>query len=211
MKKIAVCIPIKGSVHDTFFLNLVTQMLKNSRDYDLFVVSSTRMPLDAARNEILQIAMKNSPDYLWWLDSDMVLPQNINVLQSLIDMDKDMTSALYFRREYPYHPVFIIVKDGRPCVVKPLPIRQILKVDAVGMGCLLVKKKVFEELMKSEEPVFEFKQKIFPESVETMGEDINFCLKAKKLGFEIYLNSNIVCGHIGSTVIDEKIYFKYMD
>jgi len=202
---------MKNVVQDLFLLNMITQIIKSSRDYDLILVSSTRMPLDAARNEILQLAMKNNPDYLWWIDSDMILPQNKDVLRSLINTDKDIVSALYFRKEYPYHPVFIIIRDGRPCVVRPLPINQIVEIDAAGMGCLLVKREVFEKLMKSDDPVFEFKQKILPNSVETMGEDINFCLKAKKLGFSVYLNSNIVCGHIGFTVIDEKIYFKYME
>jgi hypothetical protein len=59
-------------------------------------------------------------------------------------------------------------------------------------------------------PIFEFKQKILPNTVETMGEDINFCLKAKKLGFETYLNTGLVCGHLGNVIVDENIYNKYM-
>jgi GT2 family glycosyltransferase len=208
--KIAVCIPLRGSVSDLFLLNFVSQLLKNSREHDMAVISSTRMPLDAARNEILQIAMKNGSDYLWWLDSDIILPKNVNVLQSLIEMDKGIASALYFKKEQPYDPVLIILKDGKPFFIRPVPSNQVLKVDAVGLGCCLVKADVLRKMVGAGEPVFEFRQKMLPDSVETVGEDVNFCLRAKEFGFETYINTGLVCGHLGNIVVDEKTYDRFV-
>ena len=214
MKRIAICIPIKGNVSDIFLLNFSNQLIKNSRNYDLFIVSSTTMPLDSARNEILQLAMKNNPDYLWWLDSDIILPKNLDVLQSLIKNDKDIVSALYFKKEYPYHPVFIIIKDGKPSIIKPVPLNQILKVDAVGLGCCLIKREVFEKMLEKNDnkPIFEFKKhKLSNNEIEILSEDTTFCFKAKKNGFKIFVNTGLICKHIGKSFIDENFYNFYLN
>jgi len=140
------------------------------------------------------------------VDADIALPKNINNLKSLIEMNKDIASGLYFMRGEPYDPVFFILKDGKRCVPKPIPRNQIMEIDGVGLGCLLVKREVIEKMIKSNELIFEFEQKIVGDEVKGRSEDIFFCEKAKEAGFKIYLNTDLVCGHIGTSIVDERWY-----
>jgi len=70
-------------------------------------------------------------------------------------------------------------------------------VEAIGTGCLLIKRHVFE---KVKVPWFEYQWNGDPDG-KMITEDLVFCEKAKKLGFKIYCDGTIKCGHVGSMII----------
>ena len=78
------------------------------------------------------------------------------------------------------------------------PKDSLFEVDAAGMGCMLVKTKVLKDIAGYYKTIFE------PQNL--IGEDIAFCQRAKKLGYEVWCDSRIKCGHVGVSIITEDTY-----
>jgi GT2 family glycosyltransferase len=66
----------------------------------------------------------------------------------------------------------------------------LVEVDAVGAGCLLIHRKVFEAIKK---PYFLFQYN--DDGIMTLGEDFYFCQKAQKAGFKIWVDRKMVTSH----------------
>lgn len=94
MTKIAVCIPAKGGISGWFLANYTNFLLYNTKKHELAVCMSDEFPLDKARNSLVKMALETNPDYLLFIDSDMLMPAD--ALDRLISLDKDIVSALYF-------------------------------------------------------------------------------------------------------------------
>lgn len=148
--------------------------------------------IDASRNLIVEHALEIGYDYIMWIDSDMILPRN--TLTTLMSHDKDIVSGVYAYK----------ILGGKNAVAKrfkkdvndtyeDIPLKEIrekeklIEIDGVGFGCVLTKVDVFRNIKK---PWFKYSPK--------MGEDIYFCRKAQKAGYKIYLDTSILCGHVGS-------------
>jgi len=93
------------------------------------------------------------------------------------------------------------VEEGRYDTVLDYKDGDLVEVDACGMGCMLIKKSVFEKL---EEPYFQYT----PRSKTSLqkGEDYYFCEKAKDAGFKIFCDTSVICGHIGTIVIGPQFW-----
>ena len=78
--------------------------------------------------------------------------------------------------------------------------RKPFTVDYTGFGWVLIKKGVFENL---EYPWFAPQMQVFESGdVQDMcGEDVSFCLDAKKMGMEIWCDPRIRVGHEKTRVI----------
>lgn len=144
--------------------------------------------------------------HLLWLDTDHVFNPDLAcaLARHFASGEVDMVSALYFGRQSPYLPV-AYVKDGGPSEYTHYPLIEVpnclCEVDAVGFGALLVKLDVFKRVP---EPWF---------TLDTnAGEDIAFCVHAKKHGVRIFLDGQYKLGHFGEKqIITEKIYREYLD
>lgn len=129
-----------------------------------------------ARDRIVKKALANpETDYVWFIDSDIVIPKD--ALEKLIAIDADIVSA-----SYPFKDDFgTVVGDD---------------VTGVGMGCCLIKRSALEKIMD------EYKTCFHPMSC--IGEDISFCMRAKNLGLNIVLTSAVICKHVGKKVYEVK-------
>jgi hypothetical protein len=76
------------------------------------------------------------------------------------------------------------------------------KVDAVGTGCVLFSRRVFEhpEMQKGC-----FTRKLNPDGTVDKGNDISFCERAIENGFEIYAHYDYFCGHFSEIEINEMV------
>jgi hypothetical protein len=79
----------------------------------------------------------------------------------------------------------------------------LITVDNTGCGCILYKTEVFENI---EPPWFEFTE---TEDGRPMGEDITFCKKLKEAGYEIFVDTSIVIGHISLLEVNRATYEVY--
>ena len=141
-------------------------------------------------------------DYLMWIDSDMVFkPEDF---LKLIDHDKDVVSGIYkmsddvnyatvetmdeeFFEQWMYYQ-FMQDKDIEAKKGK------LFKVDYTGLGWTLVRKGVFE---KMKYPYFYPRKKVWKKYgwEEFVWDDVEFCLRAREEGFDIFIDPKIRIGH----------------
>ena len=141
---------------------------------------------EEGRDKIVEIAkyMIPRPSHLLFIDSDVV-PRK-NTLKAMLEHDRDIISAVV--------PIcqkgvlqWNVRRNGK--FLQELPTNP-FKPDSVGFGCVLVKMDVIDKL---EWPYWRSEYK---PGLRTVGEDIYFCEKAKKSGFDIWCDPKIKCDHV---------------
>lgn len=156
-----------------------------------------------SRNLLSLTAIENDFDNVMWIDSDMILPQD--AIQKLMDdMQKtgsEMVSGVYIKRKSPFTPVIFdelappsIDSDGKP--VKHVhefdayPVDELFRVKGCGFGCVMTSVKLLKQVWDKYGPAFN--------QYPWAGEDISFCHRVNMLGHDIWCDSSIVCGHVGT-------------
>jgi len=154
-----------------------------------------------AREQFAKSVVDLDADYLLMIDDDMLAPPDL--FYRLAANDKDICAALAFTRNPDHRPVIYDVIEGfDPMTKKDYRIQKfamnypkdtLVECDAVGFGAVLIKRKVIDAIAT---PRFM--------GLEGCGEDITFCWKAKKAGFEVWMDTRIKLGHLGApTIITE--------
>lgn len=151
---------------------------------------STGAVISQNRNRITEAMLKHNADWVLYLDDDQILQPN--TLMRLLAADVDIISAHYTKRQAPFNSVLMDkeLPDGTFTwkYLNPTD-RGIIPVAAAGAGCLLVKRKVIDAL----EPPYWTLGQINPAS---WGDDLHFCSRVRKAGFEIYADLDAPIGHM---------------
>jgi len=190
-----ILIPTSDSIPGMFlasFARIYSSLV--SRGFVLVFLSSDKVPLNQARDQLLLSALNSQPlKYVIWLDTDMKVDEN-HVLK-LIDFaekmpDVDVVSALYFKKMH-FDPVcFKKTENGiRPYMPKTeMP----EEVDAVGMGCVVMKTASLKKALYGKTRFFWFDEK--------NSEDVNFCELLRENGLKIFVLPSVVVPHQGGFV-----------
>lgn len=175
------------------------------------VVSSKQTAaLDLAREQTIEMAMEVDPEWVLFLDSDVFPPKDI--FFQLRQHDLDVISGVYYVKKDPPHPaMWRLDKEDTLSPVYQFKEDLIVEVDAVGLGCTLVNKRVFEDI---DRPWFRWTEgyEDHPWDMRSVGgqqgigEDFYFCHKAKEAGYNIYVDTSIMCLHEGSALIGANGY-----
>lgn len=163
------------------------------------VIGLTGMPFDHARNVACQRALESGATYLFFLDSDVIPPRD--AILRLRAHNAPVISGLYTRRSPP-QGVPVMIRGGK--WVTDYPQGQVVEVDLVGAGCLLIHRQVLEALPppKGREEKRWFDWKVDRGGMDNQGEclseDFQFCLRVKReLGISILVDTSIQCKHVG--------------
>jgi hypothetical protein len=164
-----------------------------------------------ARNALVRDFLKTADatgkpcTHLLFMDADMDPP--MNGLLKLMECDADIAAGLFTSRGVEAEPVLRRLVDDRlekipvselPQDMEGLDAADLIEVDATGMAFTLIKRRVFETLL---DPWFEFDTMPGNEPYE-YGEDVTFCLRARKAGFKVVVRPDCVVGHIGTFAFD---------
>ena len=205
MAKIAICIPMRETIYTTFFDNFLKTLFDTSKNHVIALNLSVRFPLQKARQELMENALKSDPDYILMIDSDMILPDGI--VDKLIGMDVDVASALYFAKNPPYMPIIRFKKENENYYEsRAVSLNERVEVDAAGLGCMLIKAGVVKKLLEKEKKIFDMTEREVRGQKIPIGEDVYFCELLKKHGHKIFVNTGIICGHIGMDIITQDQY-----
>ncbi len=148
-------------------------------------------------NKLIASAQEHGATHFMSIDTDMIFPTS-GIIR-LLDHDKDIVGAAYNARGNPTagNPMQTVIKmadaKGNPinASADAMP-KHLFKCSGLGLGFTLIKMSVFDKL---EKPYFrDFES---PEG-EHHTEDIEFCNKAMKAGFDIWCSPTIKIGHIGT-------------
>lgn len=158
-------------------------------------------PFDVARNSACADALAAGFTWCMFLDDDVIPPGD--VFFRLAAHNQDIVSGLYYRRQEPICPVAMTIDaQGQPqWVTSWSPPNSMLEVDLVGAGCLLIHRRVLERMPP---PWFVWEigkakdaPSVTPGSGGAMSEDFAFCMRAKRAGFKVHLDTSIRCEHVG--------------
>lgn len=167
------------------------------------------MPIDVAREQMVRSALKHDIKYIFFLDSDVVLPPNAVMTLKAIAEQKNLpiVSALYWARKRVDRPQpaawKIIHREGNiikaaPVIVEEhIPKGNIIEVDFVGMGACLIKREIFDKLDKKnpDKPFFEWG--LGRKNLPQISEDFMFCLRCiDELGIHPYVATSVRAHHI---------------
>lgn len=207
---VVIVTPCGGYANPFRFTRCLANLIAYSWRYGLRVDAfggTERMVIHWARNDLANEAKSLVNDrtgekytHVLWLDDDHTFNPDMLVYLAR-NGDKDVVSALYYGRTQ--HLPVVYVKDYNPDPYKHFPLiwppSQLCEVDAVGFGACLMRREVLDRL---KEPYFRFNE---------CGEDIYFCVHAKKQGVKIWLDGSYKLGHIGDPqIIGHKEYEQYV-
>jgi len=138
------------------------------------------------RADLVRNAVNAGADYILWLDTDMRFPKD--TLDRLLAHKKPIVAANYATRRLPVDTVaFQLADDGGWSTLPSSSEKTGLeKVTAVGMGVMLTDCKIYKEM---EAPWFSITY--HQNSHEYSGEDIYFCYKAGKMGYDILIDHDL--------------------
>lgn len=200
---VGIAISAVGNLPQSFFKSFVP-LLINSIDhgFKVDVIIDDSKPLDKSRNKCVKRLLKRGFDYIFFVDADMVFPPD--ALVKLLKQDKEIISGVYCARNKPFLPILRMwaEKDKKKALILvDYPRGKIFKVGATGAGCLLIKKKVLEDL---KEPWFKWD--------DELSEDLYFCFMATQKGYDIWAHGGVECGHIAEQAfVFPKMHFKKID
>lgn len=198
--KTLIAIPCMDMVATGFCQSLA--MLRKVGEVAVTHVSSSL--IYDSRNKIAVKAIELGCDFVMWFDSDMIF--NPDTMERLIAHmeDKDIVSGLYFRRSGKYTPVMYktldLHEDGAIIVEDYIdyPKDGPFKVAGIGFGCVLMKTSVLVDMAATYGTWFTPNGRV--------GEDLSFCLRASELGYDIWVDPSIKCGHVGSIIVNEDFF-----
>lgn len=193
MKKILIAIPTAKYIESETFKSI----------YDLEIPEGYKVEfqffhgyvIDQIRNLIADWVVKGY-DYLFSVDSDIILPKN--ALKKLLEHDRDIVSGIYRQRKD--QQIIEIYGHTESGGVSNIPFhllenKGVVRIAACGFGCVLVKKQVLEKVGY---PQFEYYSAL--DHKNTVSEDVDFCMKAINKGFKVWADTDLICDHIGSRV-----------
>ena len=199
MKKISIGIPTSSPYFHRKFMESFMK-LKYPRDTEVIFHILEQYQIPFARNRIVQLALENKSDYIFFIDADMIFPPDS--LIRLLNRNVDIVHALSFRRTTPHYPCIFNWNEKEKCyetIDYSKEDNDLISIDAAGSACTLIKTDVFKKLKV---PWYYYKN-------HTFSSDLTFSSNAKDAGFNIWVDRTLKIGHLGEEIIvTEESYFK---
>lgn len=158
----------------------------------------------ASRDELMKRAVMEEADYILWLDSDMVFKSDLLIdLMKHMDEGKDFVSGIYHKRKPPFNPVIYktirlgMTDDERVVEEYDDYPDEPFQIDACGFGVVLHKIQIAKDMLENGGAF---------QPLPGYGEDISFCIRAKRLGYDMWADPKIQAGHIAKTVSDRDTF-----
>lgn len=211
--KVCIAYPLAfpdGKVYQAFLISLLALIgQEHYIDFDDLQIAQSpcwRFPIDANRNEHVRgIIAQLKPDYILFLDADMTHPAD--TLVKLLAHNKDIVGGLYHYGAHPFPPVALVRNsdDSMRYTAITLYDDALFRVDATGMGCVLIKREVFENV---EFPWFLYEEDP-DKGIRSISEDMHFFKKVRAEGYEVWIDPTVKCGHIKTVEITEQNFLPY--
>lgn len=183
--KVAILVPTRDIVYAQFAYAL-QQLVKISSlsGIDVYTFFNSGTILLNQRNELFKQALDVNADYILWLDSDMIVPSTC--LIRLLSHNKQIVGCNYMKRSLPIKTVAYEDTTDWESWIPLTKNNKLVRVDGVGLGCILMETKIFQKINK---PYFEF---VYEKDTDDWhGEDFNLLKKFKEANISTFIDMNL--------------------
>lgn len=188
--KLMIAIPTTDYMHAAFVQSLIKLTARLQRDgvnHTVELVAGTLVYM--ARNKLASKAVNEEYTHVLWLDSDMVFSETI--VEDLTFCGKDFVCGAFQSRRPPYNSC--IFSSLKPLERVKDYGKEPFQVAGCGMACTLVSTEIMKAVL------MQFGTCFVP--MEDFGEDLAFCVRARKLGYQIWCEPTVRAGHIAHVPI----------
>ncbi len=210
MKKVCIGVAMGENVSGNFFASFVG-LEKKGDDFEANdITTSYCLKTDIALEALTEEFLKTDNEWMLFLETDMTHPKD--TIAKLIRHNLPVVSGVQTWKTKPFVPMvyryrpMVLWGQGKDTQWKTGPYQAIddwkdgdlLQVDGVPCGCLLVRRDVFEKIQR---PWFSF---------EGGTQDLYFCKKVLAAGFTIHCDTSVDCGHFTTIKITMAEHRRYM-
>ena len=195
---ILIAIPTGSHVENDVFVAL-WKLDKAGHDVDMAIMKGYEV--DDERNDLVEYALGKGYEYVMFVDSDTVPPQD--ALKNMLEHDADVVFG-YYQASNGDDGVTCLCKSQRQgdafsgSELHEMESRgeHLIDVWRGGFGCALVRASLFGKL---ERPYFKF---VYRQDGTKLSEDYYFCFACRKAGVKIYADTRVACKHILRDVVE---------
>lgn len=180
--KIAIGIPTNRLIKPKTAESVMNLVAHSKHDYQI-LVSTRGYNTSENRNWIAAQACQRGCDYLFFVDDDMILPED--TLERLLEAEKDIIGGVYLTKYELQAPVYELLPGT-------MGQEEVFEVAAIGTGAMLIKTDVFKKL-----PQPWFKYEWNDNGSVKRSHDWIFCEDARNAGFKVWADPKIDIKHIG--------------
>lgn len=208
MVKIFIATPaFEGKVHVPFAISLAeTSVLLSMHQIGVqYQIVTSGSLLEAERNRLVDAFLRSDCTHMLCLDSDLGWPAQ--AVLALLQKNEDFIAGVYPTRldkSFTFRPK---VDEKQRVIANPE--KQLLEMESIPAGFMLIKRCVFERIMdKFPEIKFTPKAKDVPPGFafflceiwegEFWGEDYTFCRRVRESGTRIWVDPMIEFDHAGN-------------
>lgn len=199
---------------------LIAMALDFGRDKIRLDMAIGDSKIEHARNRLAHKFLETDAKWMMMIDDDIIpcigrpawfrywvqaarnladLPLQRHVLHRLIGAGKTLVGASYFGRQ---EGGALMASDQTLAPRARVYEDKVVEVDWVGTGCILIHRKVFEDIrakfgdeLKINVPDYDYDY--FRPFDSAHGEDVSFCIRAKQAGHKTHLDLGLPVFHVG--------------
>ena len=229
MSVVALCTPHGGSVIPDYY-RAVLEMQSAWPQHQFIQIEVDMMIVGKARNVLVATALPLKPEVIFWVDNDTLIPPNAGILiEQAIQLG--VVSGVYYNRRNPYTPQIYIKAvepeyKGKYWPDVDIPDVGMVRRDAVGAGCLVMREDIFAKLEAAWIPrrdaaarairefdpgIADIVELLSPwfEFLDRKGEDLYICERLADIGQDVWVNCDVQCKHL-SLIPIERAHFRFL-
>ena len=168
--------------------------------------------LDKARNDMTERFLATTADWMLMVDSDMVFRPDL--LERLLEVadpeERPIVGPLCYGMNHngPW-PVIYSLKDHHFYPIPNPPADDLLRVDAMGAGCLLIHRSALEKMASKSDWPGRWWDHLYLDD-QPVGEDLAFCLRARAVGLPLFVHTGLRIGHLKEKIkVDREAFVAY--
>ena len=203
---IGVCSP--GVWHAMFATSMIDIARSQSQLGQLISLEGSGV-ISRLRNQVVSTFLeRTTDDWLLQIDTDQIITiEHFKKLVAAADKDERpiVSGVVHAAWESgnlypePVPCIFKIGEDGGLFSLHEYPENKVIEIDAAGTGCLLVHRRVFEDMRDKADQIHEGEKWGFyrdmPLNQSWVGEDIFWSIRAKALGYKMYAHTGVQLPH----------------
>jgi len=211
--QVLVCYAHGGTVAGEFARTLADNLIRNSGRIAGQSVQIGGPMIADHRNALVEKFLVQDAEWMWMVDTDMVLPSGTlkGLLTSAHWKDRPVVGALCFgsnRYANKFFPTIYAWTEEGLARGDNIDFRNqgLIEVDGTGAACILIHRSVLEKVAEEFPPPkgpFEFGWFDGPSGQqERIGEDLMFSVRVRNAGFPIYVDCDVQVGHWKPIILD---------